>query len=211
VATTYFETNTASDLNANTVSAPATSRKLLQAAPGSASSLTITTTSTTVVLCCFFTEPADPDTAGGSGSRSYTVKINVTTANLNQSAMTVQMNRVNSAGTVQTTGSLTGSLDPGTTGVKTTTFSTDLGTFAAGDRMRMDFRCASLSMSTQSSVIEVGLANGNEELTAPWTIGPVTRPPIQSRVVGQGVKRSLYWMKRYSGIVVPRLWTPRDA
>lgn len=35
-------------------------------------------------------------------------------------------------------------------------------------------------------------------------------PPRRSAIAGQAVNRAATWMKRHSGIVVPRLWTPAD-
>jgi hypothetical protein len=62
----------------------------------------------------------------------------------------------------------------------------------------------------QSFTVEVGLANGAEEVATPWTFAAVERAGAlkQPRVLGQAVSRSALWMKRRSGIVVPRLWTP---
>lgn len=42
------------------------------------------------------------------------------------------------------------------------------------------------------------------------TTPPLVVTPRPIRNVGQAIKRSTSWMKRNSGIVVPRLWTPAD-
>jgi hypothetical protein len=213
MATTYIETATASDLNFNTagVTAPATSRALTQTAPG-ASALTISLASAAAAAQMWFVAPAgDPSTTGGSGSQSYTVKLNVTTANANFTPATVRVIRLNSGGAV-VTNLLLGSVTLTSTGVKTVTGSVDLGIFAAGDRFAFNITVTNAAMSVQSIIIEVGLANGNEEVTAPWTfsvanpaIVPYVRSP-RSSFFCKALPRS--WRERKSGILTPRLWTP---
>lgn len=180
MATTYFETATDSDLDKNTVTAPAISSKLLQTAPGSASSLTITLPSSGSGEFWFITEPGDPGTTGGTDPTGFTVSINVTTANMNISRGGAhELHRLNSSGVVQATrGFDSTSTWPQSTGVKSWTDSvgiTALGTFGATDRLGVKFPITNGAMSTQSIVIEVGLANGNEEVIAPWTFAAVPK------------------------------------
>lgn len=186
MATTYYEDTASSDLNKNTVSAPANSTKLLQTAAGSGSSLTITLPSSGTSLDHFFiAEPNDPSSGGGTGSQSYSAKLNVTTANMNLTLPGVFVARLNSAGVQQSSAQIAANVDVTTTGVRTIgPASANLGTFAAGDRFALQLRFTNGQMSTQSCVLEVGLANGNEEVTAPWTIssGSTTNQALTATV-----------------------------
>lgn len=209
MATTYYEDATASDLNKNTVSAPANSTKLLQAAAGSASSLTITLPSSGTSLDhVFITEPANPDASGGTGSQNYTATLNVTTANMNLTLPGVFVTRYNSAGVQQSSVLIGANIDVATTGVRTIgPVAANLGTFATGDRFALSLRFTNSAMSVQSVVFEVGLASGNEQLTAPWTISsgphiiavgqvtetdtaqPITR--VKTKAIGQATETDL--------------------
>jgi ribosomal protein L21E len=215
VATPYFQDNATSDLNLNSVLlAPTASKKLLQTAAGAATAVTITLDGSTNVqqFHWFISEPGDPGTTGGSGARSFTVHVNVTTASMNVAGSQLLVRRINSAGVAQNTWvALIGGTDWQTTGSKgATSAAQDLGTFAAGDRVAVGIVCSTTTGMNQSFVIEVGLSNGAEELATPWTFGAVERAGglKQPRAVGQAVNRAATWMKRHSGIVVPRLWTP---
>lgn len=216
MSTVYIETVTASDLNFNTLTAPANSVKLLQTAPGSGSSLTLTlASSASAVKHAFVSEPGDPG-ASGDNSAGWTLTYNITTANVNWAAGTATPQRINAAGVVQASGTAK-TISFTSTGVKTATWLasevTALGTWNSGDRFVMLWTLNNSAMSVQSIVIEVGLANGNEQVTTPWTITVPDRAGAlkQMLIARQAVARSATWMKRRSGIVVPRLWTPADA
>jgi hypothetical protein len=98
---------------------------------------------------------------------SYTVRVVVSTAN-NNGRLAISLSRVNSAGVVQTTSTATAEQ---TTSAGTLTFSlgsVNLGTWAAGDRLRVNyvFRNASTMTAITLAINADGL---NTDVDVPWT------------------------------------------
>jgi hypothetical protein len=183
VSTTYFETDTNSDVNKNTVDAPAVSPTLSQSAPGAASQTITLPGSGTGVQHWFIAASDDPGADGTDGT--HTLGFNVTTANMNVSGLVVRAHRLNSAGTSQATASFAGFATTAlqSTGVKSGTTSTSLGTWASGDRLGIQLQMNNGSMSAQSVVFEVGADTTDEADVAPWTIGGAPAPTVKTLAV----------------------------
>jgi hypothetical protein len=78
----------------------------------------------------------------------------------------VTLHRVNSAGTIQTSSSLSAE-QTATAGVKTFTFSSQsLGTWASGDRLRVDYRYRNAAHGGQS--FDAAHGGTDNEVVAPW-------------------------------------------
>lgn len=91
-----------------------------------------------------FTEANHPGTKA-SVTGTYTVKAKITTGNGNAS-IGIQLHRVNSAGTIQSSSSTTAT-QAASAGTKTFTLaSVNLGTFAETDRLRVDYRITGIVM-----------------------------------------------------------------
>jgi len=111
-----------------------------------------------------FTPPLHPGTAG-TVTGDYTVDVDITTANSNI-FLAIQLHRINSAGTVQTSSATSAENQISTTGVKTFTFSAlSLGTFASTDRVRIDFRCRNSAAHSASSF---AIGYPNTDIVTPW-------------------------------------------
>jgi hypothetical protein len=123
-----------------------------------------------------FTPAGVPGTQGVTGT--YTVKVNVTTSATNVS-MSVAVARVNSAGTQQSTSSFTPTQSLGSTGVKTFTTNltnVNLGTWAAGDRLRVTYRFTN-SHNSQTRTVVLQTGTTNTEVMAPWAAPASLTPP----------------------------------
>jgi len=100
-----------------------------------------------------FTEPGLPGTLGQTGN--YTVTVNIPTTNA-QGRLAISLSRVNSAGTVQSTSASTAEQ---TTNSATLTFSLtsiNLGTWSAGDRLRVNYEFRNNNNMTQAWAIGFG-------------------------------------------------------
>lgn len=113
-----------------------------------------------------WTEPGEPSAAGATGD--FTVECNVTTGNTD-AYLSIQIHRVNSAGTIQNSSSVS-SEQQATAGLKTFTFSAQsLGTWASGDRLRVDYWARNASTMTTANIsIEHGTTSA--EVIAPWPV-----------------------------------------
>jgi hypothetical protein len=121
---------------------------------------------TTTVFGYGFTESGIPGIDGATGN--YTIRINVTTGNTNFQ-LAVQLNRVNSSGTVQTSSSLSAE-QQGTAGVKTFNFtSLNLGSWVAGDRLRIDYRFRTTNTHGTNS-LSFGTNTTDEQVDTPFII-----------------------------------------
>lgn len=139
--TTYFFSNTASDLTGATVNK--------QLVTSGAASGTWAPTCTaidgdvadSVIDASFFVPSGIPGTAGSANSGKYsTVSISITTGNTNL-RYAARLVRVNSSGVAQAWGPLSAETSSGATA--TYTFNASwfgLGTWASGDRLRLDIR-----------------------------------------------------------------------
>src|SRR5215216_1605634 len=108
----------------------------------------------------FFTEAGTPDTGGPSSTTKVPVSLDITTGNANF-RYAARATRVNSSGVVQAYGALSAESTSGATGVYTVDcYTTGLGTWASGDRLRIDVRIRNNSTSTAQSAT-LSYATGN--------------------------------------------------
>ncbi len=163
-----------------------------------------------------FTPSGDPGTNGANTQRLI-VRLNVTSgnANLRYAARAV---RVNSTGVVQAEGFYTESSGGATGSYLLYPTVSGLGTWASGDRLRIDVRIRNTSGSAgQSATIQFGHPNsrtlGPSAVLAPWTNGDcclsfgekghddllsdTNRKSQQSRIFGQ------YNITRSTGVIKP--------
>lgn len=100
-----------------------------------------------------FTQPLHPGLGGDNGYATETVTIDVSTANA-LIFLSVQAHRINSAGAVQTSSSVTTEQQLSTTGIKTFTIAWlnpgGKGTWTSTDRLRIDFRTRNSGMGNQA-------------------------------------------------------------
>ena len=100
-----------------------------------------------------YTQILHPGSAGNARPGDYTVTIDVTVAN-SSIFVSVQIHRINSTGTIQTSSTATAEQQISSTGKKTFTLSTvDLGTFTSTDRLRVDYKIRNSAMGSQSITI----------------------------------------------------------
>lgn len=112
--------------------------KLLPNITATSSALSVTIAAASTETSFGYTEPSDPGLAG-SVVGDYTISVDVTTANTNIT-MAFFVDRINSAGTSQTTSSTSATISFSTTGAKTLTLTgVDLGTFVSTDRLRVNY------------------------------------------------------------------------
>lgn len=106
-----------------------------------------------------FTPALHPGTAG-TVTGTYTVEVDITTANSNM-FLSIQLHRINSAGTVQTSSAASTENNITTTGIKTFTFTAlSLGTFTSTDRLRVNFICRNSALHS-SSTFAIGYDNSD--------------------------------------------------
>jgi hypothetical protein len=114
-----------------------------------------------------FTPAGTPGVGGGTGSQSWTVKVHVTTAAASTN-IAVAVARVNSAGTQQSISAFSAFQSSGATGVKTFTLnSVNLGTWVAGDRLKVVYRFQN-THSSQTRTVVIATGTTNTEVLAPW-------------------------------------------
>lgn len=108
-----------------------------------------------------------PSTNGSTGN--YTIEVNVTQAN-SSLYLSVQVHRINSTGTIQTSSSTSSEQQLSSTGVKTFTFtSLDLGTWASGDRFLVYYNLRNADTKNAQATY-FGTGTTSEEHVTPWTI-----------------------------------------
>jgi hypothetical protein len=112
-----------------------------------------------------FTPALHPGTAG-TVTGDYVVDVDITTANTNI-FLAIQLHRINSAGTIQTSSAISAEQQLTTTGINTFTFTgLSLGTFTSTDRVRIDFRCRNNAAHTNQSF---AIGYPNTDIVTPWT------------------------------------------
>lgn len=165
MAETYSLTNTNSDL-----SLPGDNfDKEMSRSPAAASTLAVTVATNTTETDAGYSPSADPGTDGGTGAQNYTVTAEINTGN-NDLQLSVQLARVNSSG-VQQSASGFSSEQQATAGAKTFTFnSLDLGTWAAGDRLRLELRLRDTSVHGNEN-LTYDIETSGTRVDAPWTVG----------------------------------------
>ncbi len=177
MATTYYLTTTASDLdpgaetwsNAVSTTAPGTTTLTSTIANGDGMAGTIDSSDYA------FTPSGDPGTTGVTGT--YTLSVVVSTGDSNVT-LVPQLARVNSGGTVQT--GPTGSDGGGqalSAGTKTFTWtSLNLGTWASGDRLRIYYDYDNASTHGGAEVVVQDIGSAGTTISAPWT-ATITKNP----------------------------------
>jgi len=161
MATTYYLSNTNSDLSGGADF----SKKLLPSTE-TANTINFSVAKTSTETSYAWTEPGVPGTSGMTGD--YTVEVYITVGNAN---MTVAANihRVNSSGVVQSSATAASAVTA-TAGLKTFNWSSQsLGTWAAGDRLRVDYIFTVSGHQAQSLTIQTGTTD--TEVVTPWTLG----------------------------------------
>lgn len=169
--------------------------RYLEEAPEGASTVSPAVGAGATEISHAFTRAGVPGISGATGN--YTVEVNVTSANSNI-FLAIQIHRVNSSGTIQTSGGTTAEQQLSTTGVKNFSLtSQNLGTWASGDRLRVDYRFRSAAAHGNNSVnLETGTTN--TEHVTPFvstiiqTVGQVTSAstantitPHKTKTIGQ--------------------------
>lgn len=175
MAITFYLSNTNSDLTGGT-----NFNKQLNTATESASTISQTLGNSATATNYAFTNAGVPG-VGGVSTGTFTITVNVTTAN-NNITIAIALARVNSAGTQQAVTAYTATQSAGTTGVKTFTFTDPaLGTWAAGDRLRVQYQFVNAAMNNQTVVIETGTVSTSVDTpfypaaaTLYWVGGPGT-------------------------------------
>ena len=157
--TTYILRDTNSDLGGG---ADFSKQLLKQTATGSTLQVTVAPSATE--LSYGFTEPDDPSTAGVTGN--YTVEVNVTSGSTDIQ-LSIQLRRIDSAGAVQSSSPIS-SEQTGSAGVKTFSLTdVNLGTWQAGDRLRVDYRFRNTNTHSNRSVT-IQFNTTDCEVVAPW-------------------------------------------
>ena len=169
MAETYFVTVTASDLS---VPGDNWDNEISRTAPGAATLQTSVPAGNTETDYGF-TPAGDPSTDGGTGSRTWTVRVELDTQDATME-LAVNIHRVNSTGSVQSSGTLSAEQTCNSASLTYTFSSTDLGTFASGDRLRVDFQARSTA-GHGNSMIRHTISGTGTRVDAPWTIAVATR------------------------------------
>ncbi|TMI77087.1 MAG: hypothetical protein E6H05_01665, partial [Bacillati bacterium ANGP1] len=118
-----------------------------------------------------FTKAGVPGAVGVTGDYIFSMYVTTANANIQLSAAVA---RVNSAGVQQAISGSATEQSAGTTGPKSFTFTAPaLGTWSAGDRLRVTYRFRNTAASTQSVTFGTPVAGWgySNMVTAPWTNG----------------------------------------
>jgi hypothetical protein len=154
-----------------TVSGALFNYQLLEATGTAATVATGNLSAGTTFSIYAFTNAGFPGVQGSAGD--YSAKFNVTSGSTNIQ-LSVVLARVNSSGTVQASSSASAE-QVASAGVKTFSFSSpSLGTWAAGDRLRIQYRLRNTQAHGNTS-ISFGANTTNEEVVTPWTIAETSR------------------------------------
>lgn len=155
MARLYFLSGTNSDLTGGADF----SRALFYNNNAASTTLSVTIAGSATETSYGFTPLLHPSIYGATGN--YTVVTNVTTSNSNI-FLSIILNRINSTGTVQSSSAASAENNITTTGSKTFSFTNiNLGTWASGDRLRVDYLCRNSAMNNQSFAIGINDANTN--------------------------------------------------
>jgi hypothetical protein len=161
MSTEYFMTGDDSDLSGGSNF----SKALDTTAPGD-STQGISVTTNTTETDFLFTPGGDPGASGITGD--YTVIVDITSGNADLQ-VDVAIHRVNSAGTSQASAASDGGEQTNAVGELTFTFtSADLGTWAAGDRLRVNLVQRDTSLHGDENTT-YGIGSSGVRVTAPWS------------------------------------------
>ena len=169
MAETYFLTTTDSDLS---VPGDNWDLEVSRTAPG-AGTQNQTVSSGTTETDYGFTPSGDPSTEGGTGSRTWTVTVELDTQDAAME-MAVNIHRINSTGTIQSSGTLSSEQTCNSATLTFTFSSTDLGTWASGDRFRVDFQVRSTAPHGNTTITHT-IGSSGTRVVAPWTISSARR------------------------------------
>ena len=166
MTTTYRRTNTDSDL----AGGASFNKAILLPASDTTGSQVVNVGNNSTVIARAFTASGIPGADGVTGN--YTVELEGLVGN-NNIALSVQLHRINSVGTIQTSSTISAE-QTATAGTKTFSFtSLNLGTWASNDRLRIDYRYRNTAHGGQDFTVTHG--GTNNEVVAPWTL---TEPPV---------------------------------
>lgn len=161
MAKSYYLSSTDSDLSGGTLF-----NKGLSPSTSSAGTLSLVVPAALTYDSYAWTEPGEPGVKGVN-TGTFTIKVNVTVGGANIS-IAVQLSRVNSSGVVQASSSATATQSAGSAGVLTFTITNpSLGTWVAGDRLRVTYKLSN-SSGMSSSSITLGTGTTNEEIATPF-------------------------------------------
>lgn len=162
---TYYLTKTNSDLSGG-----ADFSYKLTTATGSAATLVVAVAGNATEDSYGFTEPGVPGLAGATLT-AVTAEINVTSAGVDFQ-LSVAVSRLNSSGVSQASSSFTSEQSGASTGVKSFAISNpSLGTWAAGDRLRVTYRFRRTS-GVGAGSITIGQNTANEEVVTSFALPP---------------------------------------
>lgn len=164
MTTTYYLTTTTSDLT--TPTGTHWNYALSETAPGATNvSNNVSNAGTPPNEIDYaYTPSADPGTNGITGDYTVTVVPNTTDAS---STLYIQLHRINSSGTVQNSSSLSAGQTMGAT--RTFTFSSlNLGTWASGDRLRVDFSQEGTA-AHGNATFDYSIGSTGTRIVCPWT------------------------------------------
>lgn len=165
MAITYVLRSLASDLAGG-----ADFSNQLTEATAAGAEITIAVANTATETSFAWTNAGEPGADGATGN--YTVEVRVVTENT-EINISVQLDRVNSAGTVQASSSASAE-QQASAGVKTFTFTAlDLGTWSAGDRLRVRYISRDTSVHGNESY-GIGANTTDEQVVAPFSAAGVS-------------------------------------
>lgn len=151
-----------------------------------------TTGAATRAIGAYFTIIPDSGTTGNSGT--WTVRLNVTTANMNLTLLEVWICRVNSSCVNQETiGSTTGlTTSLGTTGVKSINVTGSAVTLAADDKVVVGFYVDNTAMSSQAFSF-----TPDQNIDSPFTTGGGGGATTLDHFVNKDFTNSLFLRPRF--------------
>lgn len=170
MAQTYILRDTASDLTGG-----AEFNNQLLLTTGADGDIVFTVAAAATDIGSGFTEPGVPGTDGATGDYNpVEVEVEVGSTAIE---LSIQLHRVNPSGVVQTSSSASAE-QQATAGIKTFSFTAlSLGTWAAGDRLRVDYRARSTAAHGNTS-ITIGANTIDQEVVTPFTAPYVGLPSL---------------------------------
>lgn len=164
MARLYFLSSTNSDL---TGGADFT-RALFYNNNAASTTVSVSVAANTTDVSYGFTPALHPGVYGDTGN--YTVVVDVTTANTNIFCA-ITLRRVNSSGTVQTSSTASAEQQFNTTGAKTFSFtSLNLGTWASGDRLRVDYGLRNNATMGGAQSVSLGINDPDTRVETPFNV-----------------------------------------
>lgn len=111
-----------------------------------------------------FTAASEPGSRGATGNYTVSLDLSAGNADFTVSAFVA---RINSSGVVQTGPTQVGTGVSGTAGIKTFgPTSVNLGTWSAGDRLRVTYRFANGAMATRNATVTL---DADSSVDVPWS------------------------------------------